>query len=447
MKKFMKKALSICLAVLLVVSVSAVCFAAAPEGKKYYDYNGYVLLGDSIASGWSDVEDRETRFVRVENSYGAYLADDLGLTDSYYPMACIGFRTVEMRYILEEDFQADEYLYYSIDKEKMDTVYAPAMREAIANNDLITLNIGGNDWGSYLGWHVFDIMDDFEETNEEFLTEARAYLETAGVARDTVETLATIASASGCLPTFIKVLPVALNEGLTGYFENWNHMIEDIYALNPDVTLVVIGMFDTSLQAESTADGGLETTISALNIGQTISDIANIPMAQGAEKYGYIFVEPKNIECEKQHPSAVGHRQIADLILEELPDADFPYADVQVGSLEYKAIEYMYENSIMPGISETEFGPDKAITKAQLSEAIFNICGKDDIVAESDTTVKRVDMALAVFKASTAVDSGFMGIIKAFSRAFDVLFKGGIIGFGAEVTRAEAAQLLYDIAK
>ena len=155
MKKLIKKSLAVILA-LMLLSGSMVCLAAA-EDKADKQYNSYVLLGDSIASGWSDVKEIESRFTRVEGSYGDLVAKDLGIADeNYYPMACIGFRTVEMRYILEEDFEADRFLYYSIDKEEMDTKHAPAMRKAIAETDLITLNVGGNDWGSFLGWHVYE---------------------------------------------------------------------------------------------------------------------------------------------------------------------------------------------------------------------------------------------------------------------------------------------------
>ena len=56
------------------------------------------------------------------------------------------------------------------------------------------------------------------------------------------------------LHQIIQVLPGALEEGLARYKENWNIMIEDIYALNPDVTLVVVGMFDTTVQDETMKD-------------------------------------------------------------------------------------------------------------------------------------------------------------------------------------------------
>jgi hypothetical protein len=63
----------------------------------------------------------------------------------------------------------------------MDNKYAPAMRKAVSEADLITLNIGGNDWGSFLGWHVYEEMDK-QEANSQFIAELKKYLEEGNAA-------------------------------------------------------------------------------------------------------------------------------------------------------------------------------------------------------------------------------------------------------------------------
>lgn len=449
MKNFMKKSLAVLLA-LMLLSGSMICLAATE--KKHYDYNSYVLLGDSIASGWSDVMDIESRFTRVEGSYGAYVADDLGLTDSYYPMACIGFRTIEMRYILEEDYEPDRFLYYSIDEELMDTVHAPAMRKAIAETDLITLNIGGNDWGSFLGWHVMEEMEKYEEVNDEFFVQAREYLETAGTTESTIDSIVEIASLCGSLPTLIKVLPKALDTGLKNFFTNWNYMIEDIYALNPDVTLLVIGMFDNSLQDPNseyvTVKEDDETAELKSTIGQAVVDFANIPMVEGAKKYGYTFVDTTGTLCEEFHPSRTpngGHRFIADRILEALPDANFPFTDVEKTSKDFTAIEYMYRNGIMEGRTATTFAPDEAITNTELEKALSVITGKADLAAKGETKTTRITLAFAMFRAKFAMDNSITAFVKAFSLLFSILFDGGPMEMVSFVTRADAARLLMHL--
>ena len=205
MKNFLKKSAAIFLT-LVMLSGMFTCFAAYDfGGKDVSGYKSYVLLGDSIASGWSDVEDIESRFVRVEGSYGAYVADDLGV-EEYHPMACIGFRTVEMRYILEEDFEPDRFLYYSIDKELMDTVHAPAMIEAITNADLITLNIGCNDWGSFLGWHVFEELDKAAEIGYWMHTEARRGCKPGVLEQEIVGRMEGVTYSKGWGPSFTTIL-------------------------------------------------------------------------------------------------------------------------------------------------------------------------------------------------------------------------------------------------
>lgn len=451
MKKFMKKSLAVILA-LMLLSGSMVCLAAA-EDKADKQYNSYVLLGDSIASGWSDVKEIESRFTRVEGSYGDLVAKDLGIADeNYYPMACIGFRTVEMRYILEEDFEADRFLYYSIDKEEMDNVYAPAMRKAIAETDLITLNVGGNDWGSFLGWHVYEEMEKSGEANAEFLAALREYLETAGTEVNNIDAIIDIAALCESIPELAMILPKALEEGLTNFFVNWNYMIEDIYALNPDVTLLVIGMFDNSLQdpeSEYVTVKEEDPAVAELkaSFGQTIIDFANIPMIEGAKKYGYIYVDTKGTLCEEHHPSLTpngGHRFIADKILEALPNANFPYTDVDKASMEFNSIEYLTRKGIMDGVTETSFAPDDSLTSAQLEKALFNITGVEGLAKKSDSSVSYVKLGFALYRASSALNPGIMGFTKSFSILVNTIFGNGIFGFASPVTRGKAAvSLMY----
>ena len=438
MKKIIKKSLAVLL-VLTLMSGLFTCFAAKPYEKKYENYGSYVLLGDSVASGWSDVEERETRFVRVEGSYGAHVADDLGV--KYHPMACIGFRTVEMRYIFEDDFQGDRFLFYSIDKDVMDKK-VPEIRKAVAEAGLITLNVGGNDWGSYVGWHIYEEMDKFQDKNEKFMKMAEKLLMESGTDANTVESLIDLAALCGALPDIIKVLPKALITGFENYVINWNYMIEDIYALNPDVTLVVIGMFDNSVQDQETADKN-EAALLKLSVGQMIVDYANKPMAEGAEKYGYTFIDPVGTVCEQNHPSADGHRYIADLILDSLPDANFPYTDVARNSKEYKSIEYMYQNSIMSGVSKTEFGFNSPLTKKQLADAIYNASGETDILDSSNKNVTYVEFIKSCMNMVNRTTDDTRKQLKSHILAME-LIANEKCNLTRTVTRAEAAVILKD---
>lgn len=445
----MKKALKCTLAVILIITLLSslsICFAATE--KKHLDYDSYVLLGDSVASGWSDIEHRDSTFKRVEGSYGALIADDLAV-ETFHPMACIGFRTNDLRYIFEDDYdyENDRFLFYSVTKEEIDS-RIPAIRKAVSEADLITLNVGGNDWGSYVGWHVVEQMELLVADNEEFFTNARKYLETNGTATDTIDSLIDIAALAGCLPEVIKAIPVALNEGFKNFFKNWYILLDDIYALNPDVILVAIGLFDSSLQDETMNEINagnegfdFQAELAKANFAQLIVDYANTPMREGAEEYGYIFINPTGTLCEKQHPSYAGHRHIADLVLEALPSADFPYTDVALSSNEYRAVEYMWRNDIIDGASATEFAPDEAFKMSALSKAIGKISGTGE-TSDDNSNASRIDIISAIMKADP--DADFMTKLKTFGLAIKLFINGGKFNFASTVTRAEAAKMLFE---
>lgn len=382
MKSTIKKAISLVLCAVLVAGM-AVCFATEePKNEKQYpDYGKYVLLGDSVASGYNDVEYVFSEFTRVENSYSDFVADDLGI--ELIPLACPGFRTLELRHLLEDNFPVEDgYLFHGshTSNEEIEAM-APYFREAISEAGLITLGIGGNDFGAYIGWVIADIMEE-DGLLTDFVNKAKALLAEKGVENDALDEFLDLADTMGVLPNVIAALPEALNYGISSLFDNWDPMIEDIYRLNPDVTLLVIGMFDTGVKSEEDVLKN-EKALIKLNIAQAIVDFANGPMKDGAEKYGYTFVDVTGTICDETHPTVAGHRFIADKILEALPDVNFPYTDVKHGATYYQAVAYMYENDIMQGTSLTKFSPDGAFTKIQLADALYNIAGRPEIDAAS----------------------------------------------------------------
>ncbi len=404
MKSIIKKSFAIILALSIVMSLS-VCFATGTE-KQYDDYGTYVLLGDSVASGYNDVEYVFSEFTRVENSYSDFVAKDLGV--DFIPLACPGFRTLELRHLLEDDFPVEDgYLFHGSHTPNAEIeAMAPYFRESVAKAGLITLGIGGNDFGAYLGWVLADVMEE-DGLLTDFVNKAKALLQEKGVESDSLDEFLDLAETMGVLPNVLAALPEALSYGINSLFTNWDPMIEDIYRLNPDVTLLVIGMFDTGIKTEEEAEAK-EKAVIKLSIAQAIVDFANGPMKEGAEKYGYTFVDVTGTTCDETHPNVAGHRFIADKILEALPDMNFPYTDVKHGKIYYQAVAYMYENDIMQGTSATKFSPDGAFTKVQLAEALYAIAGRPEIDA-SDINANDVEdenpaVAWAVKKGIMALD-------------------------------------------
>ncbi len=433
MKTF-KRALAVLLT-LVLVSSSFVCFAADGE-KQYHKYDKYLLLGDSEASGYRDFEYRMTEFTFAPDSYSDFIAQELGA--ELIPMACPGFRTVELRYMLEDGYEPnDPYLFKkapcSSTQEFIDKI--PAMRQAVKEADLITLGIGGNDWGAYIGWVITDLLED-HPLPEDYENALREFLKNATVEDNIIKAIIEFAKMFNAMDALLETLPRAVVYAFKTLNENWGHIIEDIYTMNPDVTLVVVGMFVTTYKTTPEApEIVIEPDPMAVEVEQMIIDYGNKPMIDNQEKYGYIYVDTAGTVVEDWHPTVAGHRHIADRILEALPDASFPYTDVSAS--EYKAVEYMYLNNLMKGETETTFGGNKKITKAELSQVLNKISGSY-FVNESTDEVTKVQLMSDLYKlGETNVISFFKHIISM----IELLFSGSAF---ETVTRAEAALRIYN---
>ena len=207
-----------------------------------------------------------------------------------------------------------------------------------------------------------------------------------------------------------------------------------------------------------------------------VVDIANKPMKEGAEKYGYIFVDTTGTTCDTYHPNAAGHRHIADRILDALPDANFPFTDVASDSEYYDAIEFMYRKGYMTGTSETQFSPDSALTKAALVQALYGMAGSPEVNTdnlsfadldssnpafkaavwavsngivkasdgkfEPDSEVSVADFGLAMIRFSAKVDFNLKRVVKTVSMSFNLALENKFMIIKRSITRAQAAQKL-----
>lgn len=480
MKSFMKKSFAVILT-LVMLSSSFMCLAAvelnadavaAHKGQ----FEKYVLLGDSVASGYRDeMSDKDaanndlyadSTYCRYEGSYADVLADAiLENQDNMTALAAPGFRTIEMRYMLEDDFAAtceDEYLFHPSHLYVYEDELCPEcgeyklpgsehfrkmFKESIAEADLITLGIGGNDWGAYLGWVIADILEK-DNYAKQYANKAKEIIDDGTMDMATVEKLVEVAGLAGAIPELMQTLPATLDYGLGNFYKNWNVMIEDIYKLNPDVTLMVVGMSDNSIKGKNydydVAGEAVEVAEQPEAIKGVIDfvidfimGVGNGPMIEGAKKFGYTYVDIDGATYVDSHPDADGHVFIANKIIEALPDRAIAnkFDDVKPGYKYYNDIEYVIKNGIMSATSETTFSPDEALTTGQLAAAFNAINGTDDA---TDGTKKVSAVKLAFTFLTQGAKGGIAGFFKGISLYFQVIINSGF-KVGAAVTRAEAA--------
>ena len=478
MKKFMKKALATLLA-LVMISSAFVCLAAVELNTEavnahYGQYKNYLLLGDSVSSGYRDqmTDDdydynalyNHTTYYRVPGSYADVLANAIIEDGSMKALAAPGFRTIEMRYMLEDDFAAkcdDPYLFHpsqlyvyddqtcSCHGEKLlpgAEHFREEFKKSISEADLITLGIGGNDWGAYLTWVIADILE-ADNIADKYAAEVEEVLAKSTMDLGTVAKLVEIAHLAGALPTLLQKLPETLNYGLENFYNNWNPMIEDIYALNPDVTLMVVSMSDNGNKGYNFDYNGVkgekievaeqdEMTAKAMGmIIDFIMGVGNGPMKTGAAIYGYTYVDTDGTTYVDSHPDADGHVFIANKIIEALPNREISakFEDVKPGHKYYNGVEYVVANGIMAPKADNVFGVDEYISEGELAAAL----GKD--IVDSDKEITVVGFAFAIIGAGAS--RGFVNFFKGLGLACKIMASAGF-NIGGKVTRGLAADYL-----
>lgn len=166
-----------------------------------------------------------------------------------------------------------------------------------------------------------------------------------------------------------------------------------------------------------------------------------------------------------------------------MPAPEFSYADVIAAGWPREEIEFVWENKLMDGVSETEFAPEQTLTKGELSAAIYSLysmlttgmgelvdpgeamewmLGNGLIEGEAGDTVTRADLALTVYTFCTAIglDTASEGDLSEFADAAGLdgdvlaalswgvecgLFNGmgdGTLAPNAPANRAQAASVL-----
>lgn len=489
MVKIMKKALAVLLT-LVIISGTFLSFAAELNQDAVKAHNGqyknYLLLGDSAASGYRDQvtsDDREfnrdnyeTVYYVVPGSYadviGKAIIGEGGKTSSF---AAPGFRTIEVRYMLNDEYaeevKNEPYLFhpsqlYVYEDTKVypgdgnyhlpgDDYFRAEYKKAVSEADLITLGVGGNDWGAYLTWVFADILEE-ENVADEYIQMAKEVLEKSTLDMGTLEQIVEIAHLAGALEAILKRVPSALEYGLRTFYTNWDAMIEDIYSYNSDVTLMVVGMSDNSVKGNYFSYNGVEG--GPVNEEEVAEDdakakamkaivggimaIANNPMIDGAKKYGYTYVDTDGTTYVDSHPDAAGHVFIANKIIEALPNKEISqkYTDI-AGNKYYSAIEYVLLNGIMEPVTESTFAPDGSLKGFELTNAL-NVINGTDRTSDNNKSVTAAKLALEILGCAT--NKGFAGFFKTFALALSVVSDSNF-NLGSYVTRGQVASYLMTL--
>ena len=393
--------LLLCCALTFCVLVPA---AGAATRENVRQYDTYMCIGDSIAAGYT-VSGTQGNYLltRVPGAYHDIVATATGAKLNQFGWSA--FRSVELRYMLEgERHDLDDtwlQVYSVLIGDDVLNQYRDAYLQAIRESDLITLNLGSNDVLSYsFAKAMMQLSGDSEvgSTVKDILARFPGNIGAAMV--KLMETMQKL----GKLPQLMTALMTTLPKAFLQFTQNFNACLKDIYAMNPDATIVVVGVYNPYNSLTLSAD-------SALNLGPVVQpfvDQLNLFLhyqCPYAAKYLFAPVDgtetwPFNLQQEDflsyhtwaVHPTAKGHAYMADQILSVLPEreaepapAKLPFTDVADTAWYAADVRYVWEQGLMQGVTATTFSPDTSTTRAQFATVLYRMAGSP---AVSDADMK-----------------------------------------------------------
>lgn len=431
MKRILKK--SLCLALALLMFVSVMGIGALAETKKA-SYDNYLILGDSIASGYglpsyeAKVNPRNGLYICEEvvhdGSYGQIVGDTIGAyTES---RAHSGWRAIDylkmMGYSVGEDpnvgagkeirdpnFFVDAMAWLSYENGYSNKDLGLKIKDSgarvnksIKNADLITLNLGCNDIFSYaqavamytvsnrLGW---------------------SSIYSPGSAATTVAGL-TKTLTNGDIKELISTYVAALEAGAKMYEQYMPQLVSAIKQQNPNATVLLIGLanpVNVNMPVDFKSYG-----LDIYSHFDYYSCRENKFLKDLCQKTGSIYVDVYNTDnygikyfdfssvmnldmlgievsgIKMVHPSPEGHAYIAKKILEALPEYEkgankgLPFTDVAKDAWYYNELSYCYNKGITAGTTATTFSPNSTVTRAQLATFLYRMAGQPKVTGKTE---------------------------------------------------------------
>ena len=452
------------LTIALIVTLTASAAAAAPAMGDYSDlgYQVYSCFGDSISAGFglADYVSGE-KWRHVEGSYPVMVADALGVKQ-YNSFSLSGMRTVEMRMFLEDDYYGDKVtnhvMYYFVE----DTDHTAEciekerkmFRDGIRNSDLISLQLGFNDvWFTMLGTaqmlgrgEVYTGVDDAQDAFADSVDQ----LGFGKALKDAIDTLETIVG----LPTLLPTIILSGVQAKQQYFENYETIVDEIYELNPDITIAAIGYYNPV----KTLRLGRSQGLLDLDFGQMNDYLKELELDH--ENFYYVPVEETESRFDvthdfDMHPTEKGHVYLAQQMLKTLPKnanplppvmpgaPDLPngtdavcaaFTDINTMEWYHNAVHYVLQNQIMSGTTTTTFSPDMSVTRGMMAQMIYAMEGRPATAPSASFR----DVPSTMYYASAAAFVSANGIMTGYD--------GNSFGPEDSLTREQLATVLRSYA-
>ncbi len=333
-KKLFRRVISLLIISVMLISVASPIISAAGNIEKLHKDNAddgklhYVSLGASNTNGYGhhgylddDIYEDPLAAPKAEmNDYGydkspanAYpalikdaLANATGREVELHQLAISSMRVEEVLWLLDDTYEPDEYMDWRFTggKSWFDMAHKEGGREAlrveyrdyIANADVITVDLGWNNFGVYAFNNIMTILKedgrrywkapDFDSVigsgkAEEYYAIRDKVIERLNEAVDLSDT-----SFSNDV---IQKLADVLAYAMFGACYNFDRVIDKIYALNPDANVVVINIQNLADELIVNLDG-IELPLGDI-YGELIEtvEIYRASRSPYADKYDYAY--------------------------------------------------------------------------------------------------------------------------------------------------------------
>lgn len=443
----------LCLAVALALIVALLCPIAIAENEETTtlaasDKHAYTFIGDSIPSGFSlryDTQwNSEVIYDTIRNayvywkrpmgmhqvvpaSYPALVGEALGIKsdnqiNTYYNnLARCGVRTTEVLRFMDPAFDAqmakdpddegnrkilNEGGYTGMTKRELEDL-CNMFNDYVANSKLVTLEIGSND----LAHAVLDIAPyELQKLLDQeakgisvyaLLKRSEQILSNGGDLTAILLQAVTWAEQLRVLPETLAIYSSSLITAATDMLSNYQKIINKIYDLNKDCTLVVVGMYNPFADLKLTDLGLIEVgklldpvvsfgnnNIKAMSPSRSFdfrfADISDVKL-NGFTRSALDFILSNDLAdfnmeyTETIHPGQEGHRYIADQILKvlgddfslDLPEEGIPSDDpVEEGA--YRILVASSEGGAV-SVAPTSAKPGETVAVQAVSAAGFHL--------------------------------------------------------------------------
>lgn len=261
MKNF-QKALCATLALIMTLSICAIpAFAKTPKKTT----QTLTIIGDSVATGFCIFEPdgtqvgKATHGRRIVGAYPDLLCKELGLKD-YNNYTREGMSSIEFRRLFDKDYQpnAEDKVISDSLIEKYGEGWdwwvqaQKQVRKDLKQSDLVIVNFGSNDIFAYAMRRVYAAMAGTYTTNLD--AKKRAALKqmdrtvtallNKGAIYEAWEVVFKSAETLDILDATVSVLAKCIHDGAMRFCRNWDPILDEIHAANPDAKVLVVGLFN-----------------------------------------------------------------------------------------------------------------------------------------------------------------------------------------------------------